>query len=296
MIYIFNFNLGLYRKSMVTWPGQITLETIILLNLFIGAQAAEQEKVMTNSLNLARTAEVTVSAELIGFPKANAVDGIRSTEWASEDGHFKPNIPGSGVYAGGKEMPRVLERPWIKLEWKSPINVGRLVLCDRSDPKSNAQGGKVLFSDGTTIDVDDIPTDGKPCEVRLLPKTVTWLRLDLFTAHGKNVGLAEFEVYSDGELAPPVLIDLPKPGTVATILEDDKRLISKEGGGMACPFSGTAVKLFGKRFAGGGIADIYIDGIFHSRTDWYNQTTIPEDLIISLVFFLGQLRILPPKA
>jgi hypothetical protein len=80
-------------------------------------------------------------------------------------------------------------------------------LCDRSDPQSNAQGGKVLFSDGSTIDVDDIPPDGKPREVRFQTKTVTWLRLDLFTARGKNVGLAQFEVYSDGEMPPPVLIE-----------------------------------------------------------------------------------------
>ena len=108
--------------------------------------------------NLASAAEVSVSSEQNGFPKAHAIDGNRSTEWASTGGH-----------------------PWIALRWKEPLRVGRFVLCDRADPANRAQGGKVLFSDGSTLDVDDIPPGGAPCEVRFEPRTVRWLRLDLFT-------------------------------------------------------------------------------------------------------------------
>jgi hypothetical protein len=45
--------------------------------------------------NLAQGAEVSVSSEQSGFPKAHAVDGNCSTEWASTGGH-----------------------PWIALHWK----------------------------------------------------------------------------------------------------------------------------------------------------------------------------------
>ena len=179
-------------------------------------------------MNLAAAAEVSVSSEQDGFPKANAIDGNRSTEWASSGPH-----------------------PWIKLQWKEPLQVGRLVLCDRADPANRAQGGKVLFSDGSTLDVDDIPPGGAPCEVRFEPRTVRWLRLDLFSARGKNPGLAEIEVYADGgEMPKPAPASYPAPGTLVTIMDKDPRITTVDGvregkwcGAMWCPFAGTKVKL-----------------------------------------------------
>ena len=157
--------------------------------------------------NLAGAAEVSVSSQQNGFPKAHAIDGNRGTEWASTGGH-----------------------PWIALHWKEPLKVGRLVLCDRADRANRAQGGKVLFSDGSTLDVDDIPPGGAPCEVRFEPRTVTWLRLDLFSARGKNPGLAEIEVYSDGgEIPKPVPASYPAPGTLVTIADKDPRIMAVDG-------------------------------------------------------------------
>ncbi len=48
--------------------------------------------------NLASAAEVSVSSEQKGFPKAHAIDGNRWTEWASTGGH-----------------------PWIALQWKETL-------------------------------------------------------------------------------------------------------------------------------------------------------------------------------
>ncbi len=204
--------------------------------------------------NLALRAEVGVSSEQSGLPKAQAVDGNDSTEWASTGGH-----------------------PWIALHWKEPLQVGRLLLRDRADRESQAQGGKVLFSDGSTLDVDDIPPGGAPCEVRFKPRTVSWLRLDLFSAIGKNPGLAEIQVYADGEEPPKPAATHPVPGTLVTIPGDDPRIVTvddvRDGrwcGAMWCAFAGTSVKLFGTVGPACGIADVYIDGIWQKTANWYS--------------------------
>ena len=87
--------------------------------------------------NLAQAAVVSVSSEQNGFAKARAIDGDRLTEWASSD-----------------------KQPWIKLRWKEPVKVGRIVVRDRADSKNRAQGGKLLLSDGSVLDIDDIPLGG----------------------------------------------------------------------------------------------------------------------------------------
>jgi hypothetical protein len=209
-----------------------------------------------SDVNLARTAEVGVSSEQAGFPKSNAIDGRRSTEWAGVGRH-----------------------PWIKLQWKEPVKVGRLVVSDRSGSANIAQGGKVLFSDGSTLDVDDIPVGGAPCTTRFEPKKVRWLRLDLFSSRGNNPGLAEIEVYSDpGEIPKPVAVQHPSPGTLVTIDGDDPHITAVDGvrenkwcGAMWCPFAGTGVRLVGATGPASGMADVYIDGIWQKTVDWYRS-------------------------
>jgi hypothetical protein len=238
----------------------IRLAVVIVATVFMAtrnnAHGQANQPSQLSKANLASAAEVSVSSEQKGFPKAHAIDGDRSTEWASSDGH-----------------------PWIALQWKEPVNVGRLVLCDRAEPANRAQGGKVLFSDGSTLDVDDIPPGGAPWEVRFTSRTARWLRLDLFSARGKNPGLAEIQVYSDGAKMPkPVPASYPAPGTLMTITAKDPRIMAvdgvregKWGGAMCCPFAGTKVKLFGTAGPECGMADIYVDGIWQKTADWYSE-------------------------
>ena len=207
------------------------------------------------SVNLARTAKVRVSGEFNSFVKAHAIDGDSSTEWAS----------------GGGSV-------WIALHWKTPQQVGRLLLRDRADVANKAQGGRVLFSDGSVVDVDGIPPGGAPHEVRFKPRTTTWLRFDLFSARGSNPGLAEIQVYSDsGRLPKPAPVNHPAPGTLVTIQDHDPRITTVDGvregkwcGAMWCRFTGTRVKLFGATGPAYGMADVYIDGIWQKTVDWYS--------------------------
>ena len=164
------------------------------------------------------------------------------------------------------------------------MTVGRIVLRDRADTASKAQGGKLLFGDGgdsckgRTLDVDDIPPGSAPCEVRFEPRKVNSLRLDLFTARGPHPGLAEIEVYADGGARPkPARVRYPAPGTLVTIADGDPRIRAVDGvregkwsGAMWCPFAGTSVKLLGNTGPGCGMADVYIDGIWRRTADWYS--------------------------
>jgi hypothetical protein len=218
------------------------------------------------AVNLAGAARVSVSSQQSGFPATNAIDGNRSTEWASSEG-----------------------QPWIKLEWKEPVTVGRLVLCDRANRENRAQGGKLLFSDGGTLDVDDIPPGGAPCTVRLEPRRVKWLRLDLFSARGAHPGLAELEVYSEGGEPPkPAPTMYPLPGTRVTIEGSDQRITAVDGvregkwcGAMWCPFAGTSVKLIANKGPRCGLADIYIDGLFWQTADWYSPRPVADAAVFT---------------
>ncbi len=243
----------------------LSLAAVIMVMAFatLGSYAGEQTSPPTQApnANLAMAAEVSVSSQQDGFPKANAIDGDRRTEWAGNEGH-----------------------PWITLRWKEPVMVGRIVLRDRADPANKAQGGKLLFGDegnspaACTLDVDDVPPGGARCEVRFPPRRVSWLRFDLFTARGPHPGLAEIEVYADGGPRPkPATVRYPAPGTLVTVADGDPRIRAVDGvregkwsAAMWCPFAGTSVKLIGNTGLGGGMADIYVDGIWRKTADWYS--------------------------
>ena len=246
---------------MRTMPPMAYLSFAVCMaacGLLCDAQAQEQASPASPAdvVNLAINADVIVSSELARLPKENLTDGDRSSEWASSDVH-----------------------PWIKLQWKAPVEVGRLVICDRADTADKAQGGKILFSDGHTMDVDDIAPGGAPREVRFEPRTIAWLRMDLFSAVGKNPGLAEIEVYSDsGNPLKPESVAFPAPGTLVTIAEGDPRIATVDGvregkwsGAMWCSFAGTRVKLFGRAGPDSGMADVYIDGLWRKTVDWYSE-------------------------
>ena len=108
--------------------------------------------------------------------------------------------------------------------------------------------------------------------------------MDLFSARGRNPGLAEIEVYSDsGELPKPVPASYPAPGTLVTITDKDPRITAVDGvreckwsGAMWYPFAGTNVKLVGITGPECGMADVYIDGIWRKTADWYSQQPVSD--------------------
>ena len=85
--------------------------------------------------------------------------------------------------------------PWIKLDWKEAQVIDRIVLFDRANLKEHIAGGKLLFSDGSVIWVNQLPNNGDGHAIRFSPKKVTWVRFVVTDGTGSDLGLSEIEVY-----------------------------------------------------------------------------------------------------
>jgi hypothetical protein len=143
--------------------------------------------------NIALGARVNVSSahknsrpftELIEYFGEGAVDGIvdmntgiNAHEWVS----------------GGER-----ETAMIRLSWDSPQTVRRVWLFDRPNPTDHITSGMLLFSDGSTVRVGELPNDARSCkELSFPPKSVTWVVfvVDSVSRETANVGLAEMAVF-----------------------------------------------------------------------------------------------------
>src|SRR5207237_3324921 len=50
---------------------------------------------------------------------------------------------------------------WIQLKWSSPVSVSKVILYDRPNLTDNVKSGTLLFSDGTSLSVGQLPNDAK---------------------------------------------------------------------------------------------------------------------------------------
>ncbi len=135
--------------------------------------------------NIATSAVVTASTVLNDHYKAeNIIDGIIGIngkgEWACE------GVTTDWGY---------LRFPWIQLEWKEPQTVNKIVLFDRQALEEHVAGGKLLFSDGSQIMVNQIPNDGSGKAVQFEAKKIKWVKFITTDGTGKDLGFSEIEVY-----------------------------------------------------------------------------------------------------
>ncbi len=157
-----------------------------------GVQAGDPLK---SENNVALRARVNVSSvhkknkpftELIEYFGEGAVDGI-------VDLNVKINAH-EWVSMGERETAM------IRLSWDSPQTVRRVWLFDRPNPNDHILSGVLLFSDGSTIRVGELPNDARSCkELSFAPKTVTWVVfvVDTVSKETANAGLAEMAVFKD---------------------------------------------------------------------------------------------------
>lgn len=137
--------------------------------------------------NIAPLAKVTASTSLNeNFSPDKAVDGIIGVdgkgEWACE-----------GVLTSWGD----LRYPWIQFEWDKPQTISRIVLYDRPNTYDNIAGGKLIFSDGSTLYVNRIPRNGVGKEVTFPAKKVKWVRFQATDGYGKDLGFSEVEIFTD---------------------------------------------------------------------------------------------------
>lgn len=128
--------------------------------------------------NIARLAKASASSEFNSdYGAAKVIDGI------------------SGIHGAGEWASAGERNPSIKLEWTQVRDVRQVVLYDRMNLDDNALEGTLKFSDGSTIEVKDIPVDGSGKTVSFPVKHVAWIEFDVTGGQGWNVGLSEIEVF-----------------------------------------------------------------------------------------------------
>ena len=140
--------------------------------------------------NIAPLAKVTASSSINSdYDASKVTDGViyvsNKGEWASQ----------STMSYWGK----IDDKPWIQLTWSSARNINKIVLYDRPDVKTHTAGGVLQFSDGSLINVIQIPNDGSAKVVTFPSKKVKWVRFNINDGDGLNLGLSEIEIYPSPE-------------------------------------------------------------------------------------------------
>jgi len=142
--------------------------------------------------NIAPLAKVTASSTLSEeYSPANIVDNNihmeQYGEWASK----------SGITFWGE-----IDFPWIELRWDKIRAINSIVIFDRPELNTHLSGGRFHFSDGSRIDVFQIPNDGSPKVVKFPTKKVEWIRFEAMDGDGEYLGLSEMQVFPAPEDFP----------------------------------------------------------------------------------------------
>lgn len=179
----------LFRSERITGSSHILHTTLPVMMkyisfpvlLFLVAMAAK-----AGPGNIAPQATVTASTVLNeNFKAANVTDGLIGVagkgEWACE------GVTTDWGY---------IRFPWIQLEWKTPQVINKIVLYDRASIKDNIAGGRLEFSDGSKIWVNEIPADGSGRAIRFPDKTITWVKFVTTDGTGSDLGFSEMEVFA----------------------------------------------------------------------------------------------------
>lgn len=104
-----------------------------------------------------------------------------------------------GVANYGEWCSNAEQNPWIQLNWEKTKFLNTVVLYDRPG-NDNANSGTLTFSDGSSISVTGIPTDGSAKTITFSTKKVTWMKFQITGGVGPNVGMNEIKAY-DSNLA-----------------------------------------------------------------------------------------------
>ena len=199
-----------------------------------GTNIAPQASVTASSQN-AQTGQLAIKA-VDGF--VDGYPGDYTREWATV-----------GQLAGA----------WITLEWSTFRSINQIKLYDRPNLADQVISGRLLFSDGSSINVGALPNNGSPFTVDFPTKSVTWVSFQIDSAVGKNIGLAEFEAYETGSTpsnTPPVISSGPTatPSTITDAQTSSLSVTASDADGDVLSYSWSAT---GGSVSGTGATAVY---------------------------------------
>ncbi|MET9018552.1 glycoside hydrolase domain-containing protein [Actinopolymorpha sp. NPDC004070] len=133
---------------------------------------------------------------------------VRASSQASDTDYAAGRaVDGRPIRSGGKNGQNVEwasageQHPWVELRWDQPRTLRTIVLSDRADPDVNVNAGRLTFSDGSSVDVADVPDDGEPLRVDVGGRKVSWVRFEATggsgPSAGASVGLNDLEAWDD---------------------------------------------------------------------------------------------------
>ncbi len=105
--------------------------------------------------------------------------------------------------------------PKASFSWNEPHAIDRIIIHDRANLDSHIKNGRLDFSDGTSIDVTDIPNSGAPKDITFDAKTVTWVSFTATAGEGDNPGLSEMQIFETG--ATPDLPEYIEPWKIVKL-------------------------------------------------------------------------------
>lgn len=152
---------------------------------------SKSDKIETSPLdspfNVARKADISATSIAEGYNANSAIDGV---------------VDGYTVGDLSKEWAADSNNASLKLSWDKPQTINRIWLFDRVNKFDQITGAKITFSDGTSLEVGELPNYGwvdyGGLELSFEPKIITWLNFEITKVSNTTTkpGLAEIAVFS----------------------------------------------------------------------------------------------------
>ncbi len=146
--------------------------------------------------SIAKTAAVTASSQQQNSDRkldqsaVKAVDGVRDG-YAAGLPHGHTRYPHAEWVTDHETVGA-----WINLEFENTEKISKVLLYDRPNSDDQILGGKLVFDDGSEVEVGELPNNGRPLEVPVNKesKSVRFVVTSV-SESTENAGLAEIEVY-----------------------------------------------------------------------------------------------------
>ena len=151
--------------------------------------------------NIAPNAQITASS----FFYQEAPDGRRFQYQPQNIADGIIGVAEQGEWCSSWEVD-----PWIRLSLDKEYTINQINLYGRNSAVNTAKKVKIAFSDGSSIDVDNLPANSSKQEVKFDEKKVEWVQISVTEGVGCP-GFSEVEV---------LRTDAPNPDEVVQIIPD----------------------------------------------------------------------------